>query len=416
LVWRGSLASELANLRGALDWYVERGDATSALSLTTGLAWIWHHRADYYQGARWLEEAMQVPGDAPPTLRATAAVWHAFCNAWITGPAIALAEVLPAIGILREGSDPDLLGHALLVLAELLNRNGDIATTHAVLAEANVVLSAVDDQWGLAAHDLIAAAHLALMNDLDAAEATIRASIAGFQALDEQFLVLESLGMLAGMAEARGDLEGAAEAYGRLLEGARTSGMANLLPLWLLRLGALLARQGDDAAAARLFAESVSHSSSEPMRRAMALIGLAGATRRLGDSQGALGWLEQAEAECGSAGHDDGRAAVLTALCWWSMATGDLDAAAAFAERACRIATNDDPSMPASAQTAAAAVAAIGSGSAADVERFAALVRRRNGSDAGRYAVILVGAIGSTLDEPDVAAMCRTLGLEPVPH
>ena len=43
------------------------------------------------------------------------------------------------------------------------------------------------------------------------------------------------------------------------------------------------------------------------------------------------------------------------------------------------------------------------------------LLGRRNASDAGRFVVIAVGAVGSTLDEPDVAAMHRTLGLEQVP-
>jgi hypothetical protein len=70
--------------------------------------------------------------------------------------------------------------------------------------------------------------------------------------------------------------------------------------------------------------------------------------------------------------------------------------------------------MRMSAQTAAAAVAAVGSGSEGDIERFAALVRQRNGDDAGRFAVATVGTVGSTLDEPDVAAMYRTLGLEPL--
>jgi hypothetical protein len=68
--------------------------------------------------------------------------------------------------------------------------------------------------------------------------------------------------------------------------------------------------------------------------------------------------------------------------------------------------------MRMSAQIAAAAVAAVGSGSTGDIERFASLVEQRNGSAAGRFAVLLVGAIGSTLDEPDVAGLCRTLGVE----
>ncbi len=71
--------------------------------------------------------------------------------------------------------------------------------------------------------------------------------------------------------------------------------------------------------------------------------------------------------------------------------------------------------MRVSAQTAAATVAADHLRDRRDIERFGVLVRQRNGSDAGRFAAVSVGAVGSTLDEPDVAAMYRTLGLERVP-
>jgi hypothetical protein len=126
--------------------------------------------------------------------------------------------------------------------------------------------------------------------------------------------------------------------------------------------------------------------------------------------------LDQAAAEFASVSHDDGRVTVLTARCWAAIAAGDLVAAADLADQACQGASHDDPSMRMSAQTAAAAVAALDSGSRDDIERFSALVHRRHGTDAGRFAAISVGAVGSTLDEPDVAAMCRTLGLAPVPR
>ena len=58
-----------------------------------------------------------------------------------------------------------------------------------MLAEAHPILTALDDRWGLAAHDLLAAGYLALMGELDAAEAAVRASVEGFQAIGEQFLV-----------------------------------------------------------------------------------------------------------------------------------------------------------------------------------------------------------------------------------
>ena len=139
-----------------------------------------------------------------------------------------------------------------------------------------------------------------------AAEASIRSSVAEFESIGEQFLVLESLGMLAGVAEARGDLEGAATTYEQLLEGARASGLANLVPVWLIRLGALRARQEDDVTAAQLFAEAVARSDRADMR-GTALIGLAGATRRLGDVESAYRMLEQAAAEYASVDHEDGR-------------------------------------------------------------------------------------------------------------
>ena len=159
------------------------------------------------------------------------------------------------------------MADALLVLAALLNRNGDLATTRVVLAEAHRVLTAIDDRWGLATHDLFTAGHLAPMGDLDAAEASARASVAGFQAIGEQFLVLDSLGMLAGVAEARGDLEGAAD---HVRAAART-GSGRMAWRTTSRCGSsgsarLRARQDDDATAEQLFAEAVARSDGPTMR------------------------------------------------------------------------------------------------------------------------------------------------------
>ena len=64
-IWRERLTSELGNLRAALDWFIARGDADQALSLASGMAWLWFINGDYVEGARWLGDALSDGGDAP---------------------------------------------------------------------------------------------------------------------------------------------------------------------------------------------------------------------------------------------------------------------------------------------------------------------------------------------------------------
>jgi predicted ATPase len=63
-MWRERLTSELGNLRAALDWFVARGDADAALSLASGMAWLWFINSDVVEGARWLGDALSARGRA----------------------------------------------------------------------------------------------------------------------------------------------------------------------------------------------------------------------------------------------------------------------------------------------------------------------------------------------------------------
>ena len=149
--WCGGrgIAAELANLRGALDWYIERGDATSALSLTTatglGLAPTQRLSAGCPLARGRARSAGRRSGHVAGRGHRAGT---ASAMPGSRDQRSALAEVLPAIEVLRDGSDPQRLGDALLILGELLNRNGDIATTRVVLAEAHPILTALGDPLG----------------------------------------------------------------------------------------------------------------------------------------------------------------------------------------------------------------------------------------------------------------------------
>ena len=78
-IWRESLTLDLGNLRAALDWFIASGDADGALSLASGMAWLWFINTDCLEGARWLADALAATGSRRPELAATAQVWHGYC-------------------------------------------------------------------------------------------------------------------------------------------------------------------------------------------------------------------------------------------------------------------------------------------------------------------------------------------------
>jgi len=408
--WRAQLTAEWENLRAALDWFVDSGDAEAALSLTEGVAWLWFLRNEPHEAVRWLSEALGVPDGVTPA-RSAAAAWHAYYHGWTEGPTSAVREVSAAIAALRDqGSQLERLSDALLIAAVLHNRIDQLELAQACLDEARWVLESTGDEWGLAVHDILLAENLATQGDLDAAEDAARSCVARLRITGEAWQILDGLGLLAILREARGDLDGAAAAYRELIADARAADVRNYEMQWVARLAGVCARQGDDQTAAQLFAEAGA-AAIYPANIGWALIGRAGAVRRLGDAAAARPWLDEALALYEAMGFEAGCGAALTSLCWWSLAVGDLDEAAGFAAEARRrTAAEPDSHVAMAAEIATAAVACARSGASAHRDRFAALVRQR-ASSGRRYDGTLAGWIGANFDEPDAAAFARTIGV-----
>ena len=106
-MWRERLTSELGNLRAALDWFIASGDADAALSLASGMAWLWFINSDFVEGARWLGDALGATGPRRPELAATAQVWHGYC-VWACRPAqrLAVLECEEAVAALTDQRRP----------------------------------------------------------------------------------------------------------------------------------------------------------------------------------------------------------------------------------------------------------------------------------------------------------------------
>jgi predicted ATPase/DNA-binding SARP family transcriptional activator/DNA-binding CsgD family transcriptional regulator len=70
--WMSLLEEDHDNLRAALSWSLEHGEAETALRLAGALPVFWGARGHGSEGVSWLERVLDVGGDAPPAARAAA--------------------------------------------------------------------------------------------------------------------------------------------------------------------------------------------------------------------------------------------------------------------------------------------------------------------------------------------------------
>jgi predicted ATPase/DNA-binding SARP family transcriptional activator/DNA-binding CsgD family transcriptional regulator len=70
--WFGRLEKEHDNMRAALSWTLEHGEAELALRIGGALRWFWRARGYYGEGRRWLERALSEEGRTSAGARAKA--------------------------------------------------------------------------------------------------------------------------------------------------------------------------------------------------------------------------------------------------------------------------------------------------------------------------------------------------------
>jgi predicted ATPase/DNA-binding SARP family transcriptional activator len=404
--WRTRLEAELDNLRSALDWFIGCQDAPRALALAGSVAYLWFLRADFHEGYRWSSDALAVDDPTESTgLRGYAAAYQAFYWSLIHGPAGALDSFRAALADLRRADSPDL-GGALLVMSDVLARAGDFEASQEALTESLPLVTQVGSGWDIATHDMFSARNLAAQGRAAEAEGKLRSGVDGLRACGDHWMILYGLGMLAGVEESHGDYAAAVAAYNELVIACRAAGMAHFESMWLIRLAALKARLGDDVAAEQLFAEAIATKSQ--LALTAAVVGQAGATRRLGDLNLCRQLLDHAKTRYESGGLPGGSTPALIGLVWWALAAEQLAEAQQYAEEAhLKAAKAADPLIGILADTVAAAVALASSASEHNRTRFAAILERR--AAAGRSTAFFE----STLDDPDVAALATVHGIRP---
>jgi predicted ATPase/DNA-binding CsgD family transcriptional regulator len=295
--WLEQLEQEHENLRAALNWFLERGEATLALHLCTAIWWFWSVRGHVSEGRHFLERALAGSAGAATVVRAKALnaagmlalnqddydAGEAFCAESLAlfrqlsdKPGIALtlyrlgllswwkgqypaARSLEeeALALYRELGDKGGAADPLLILSRLELVQGNYAGARSLAEESLALFREVGDRWGIAYVLLHLARMIFAQGDAARARTLVQECLKISRELGYKEGIAESLSLLGQFALHQGDMTMANSllAESQLLFGevGDRRGTARSLCLF----ANVIAAQGDNARARGLYKESL---------------------------------------------------------------------------------------------------------------------------------------------------------------
>ncbi len=187
LTWLRRLSAERDNLHAALRWAVDSRDAALALRLVASLGWYWFLRSARAEAIEWSAQALALPGEAPPAVRAQVLAGCAFIamsGGWDFARSFESLET--ALEIVRGlPGDERLLSHPTLAIVPALSplfRNDDTAAL-----EHARELSDHPDPWVRALMHSMVGGLLINLGEAGSAASELELGLAGFQALGERW-------------------------------------------------------------------------------------------------------------------------------------------------------------------------------------------------------------------------------------
>jgi predicted ATPase/class 3 adenylate cyclase len=148
--WLDRCEQEHANLRAALGWAVDQGQAGPAQAAAGALWRFWQQRGHLTEGRQWLAEALTMPSGLAPTPSRAKALTGAGGIAWWSDRAAARAFYDEALAIERRLGDPARLAEALYNEAFAVADEHDLDTAARLLDEALALFRQVGDERGAA--------------------------------------------------------------------------------------------------------------------------------------------------------------------------------------------------------------------------------------------------------------------------
>ena len=204
---------ELGNLRAALAWLEEAGDAERMQTLAAACWWALVDRSSAREAREWLDRALALPQPGSPETRAAALVGAGF-TALIQGDVQALGTFAEAgLALSRAEGFPLYAGLSLFLLAQAASECGDYARAASIGDEAIALLrQAGDRRWlAMALNDI--GLHAALSGNPAHADRLHEEGLALSRAVGSTWHLAIALSDLGLEAEVRGDRHAALDRY-----------------------------------------------------------------------------------------------------------------------------------------------------------------------------------------------------------
>jgi predicted ATPase/class 3 adenylate cyclase len=186
------LETEHDNLRAALAWSLETGDADPALRLAAALGTFWSRYGHWTEAREWLRRTLEAGVDAEPGPKARASSASAGL-AWAQGD-LSLARTLghQALALRRQLDDKRGIAEALRGLGGVSLFSGDAAQAMIYLEESLRLSREIGDRYGIAS----------ALRIMGLVEITRRAYPEAAQSAEESLALYRAIGFERGIAYA----------------------------------------------------------------------------------------------------------------------------------------------------------------------------------------------------------------------
>jgi tetratricopeptide (TPR) repeat protein len=216
-----SLELEQENIRAALDWAIQEGEAETGLRLAGALWLFWYERSRFAEGRQWIDRLLALPGsNAPELTNSRAKVLNDAGNYAYNQADLPTASRLykQSFDLRRSLNDEAALAGSLNNLSLIARARGDYSHAKQLLEQALAINQKVGNRlWEAMNYNNLGLCALAEGNATAAAELQ-RTSMAIFIELKNTWGVAMTRGDLGSALLLQGDAIGAADEYRKSLK------------------------------------------------------------------------------------------------------------------------------------------------------------------------------------------------------